>query len=370
MAIQRVLHIVGKMDRAGAETMLMNLYRHMDHNQIQFDFITFTDEVGDYDAEIKALGGRIIPILASHSLTRMLKLKRFFKQNPDYHIVHAHMLLNNAFHLLAAKSAGVQHRISHSHSTSNGKTNIVKKIYEQWALITNRTLATKRISCGDHAANYLFGTTKDVWLLPNAVDIQKMMTVANQSRHYIDQEFGAKGFGDKGLKIIQVGRLNEVKNHQFSLEIAEQLKKRQIDFTLYIVGQGPLAARLKQQVKDKSLCSNVKFLGLRTDITELMASADYMIMPSLHEGFPVVLVESQTVGLTALVSDQVSPEVDLGLGLVQFLPIHSAKEWVDCLLKPKNIRPNEKEITEALNLYGFSAVTNAQKLTQMYLNMK
>jgi glycosyltransferase EpsF len=101
-----------------------------------------------------------------------------------------------------------------------------------------------------------------------------------------------------------------------------------------------------------------------------MASADYMIMPSLHEGFPVVLVESQTVGLTALVSDQVSPEVDLGLGLVKFLPIHSAKEWVDCLLKPKDIRPNEKEITEALNLYGFSAVTNAQKLTQMYLNMK
>ncbi|WP_227687328.1 glycosyltransferase [Psychrobacter fjordensis] len=370
MAIQRVLHIVGKMDRAGAETMLMNLYRHIDHSQIQFDFITFTDEVGDYDAEIKALGGRIIPILASHSLTRMLKLKRFFKQNPDYHIVHAHMLLNNAFHLLAAKSAGVQHRISHSHSTSNGKTNIVKKIYEQWALITNRTLATKRISCGDHAANYLFGTTKDVWLLPNAVDIQKMMTVANQSRHYIDQEFGAKGFGDKGLKIIQVGRLNEVKNHQFSLEIAEQLKKRQIDFTLYIVGQGQLAARLKQQVKDKSLCSNVKFLGLRTDITELIASADYMIMPSLHEGFPVVLVESQTVGLTALVSDQVSPEVDLGLGLVQFLPIHSAKEWVDCLLKPKDIRPNEKEITEALTLYGFSAAINAEKLTQMYLNIK
>ncbi|MBF0658241.1 glycosyltransferase [Psychrobacter sp. NG25] len=368
--MQRVLHIVGKMDRAGAETMLMNLYRHIDHSQIQFDFITFTDEVCDYDAEIRALGGKIIPILASNPIKRMLKLKRFFKQHPDYQIVHAHMLLNNAFHLLAAKSAGVRHRISHSHSTSNGKTNIVKKIYEQWALITNRTLATKRISCGDHAANYLFGTTKDVWLLPNAVDIQKMMTVANQSRHYIDHELGAKGLGYKGLKIIQVGRLNEVKNHQFSLEVAEELKKRHVDFTLYIVGQGPLDVMLRQQVTDKSLLDTVKFLGLRTDITELMASADYMIMPSLHEGFPVVLVESQTVGLTTLVSDQVSPEVDLGLGLVKFLPIHSVKEWVDCLLKPKDIRPNEKEITEALNLYGFSAVTNAQKLTQMYLNMK
>lgn len=364
MTIQRVLHIVGKMDRAGAETMLMNLYRHIDHSQIQFDFITFTDEVGDYDAEIIALGGRIIPILADHSLARMWKLKNFLKQHPDYQIVHAHMLLNNAFHLLAAKGAGVPHRISHSHSTSNGKTNVVKKIYEQWAFITNRKLATDKMSCGEQAANYLFGSIKDVWLLPNAVDIKQMMTVANQSRQYIDQEFG-----DEGLKIIQVGRLNEVKNHQFSLEVAEQLKKRQIAFTLYIVGQGSLDMRLRQQVADNSLLDTVKFLGMRTDITELMASADYMIMPSLHEGFPVVLVESQTVGLKALVSDQVSPEVDLGLGLVQFLPIHSAKDWVNRLLAPKQPKPNEKDITAALNLYGFSAATNAQILMQKYLSM-
>ena len=363
MTIQRVLHIVGKMDRAGAETMLMNLYRHIDHSQIQFDFITFTEEVGDYDAEITALGGRVIPILASHSLARMWKLKRFLKQNPDYRIVHAHMLLNNAFHLLAAKSAGVPHRISHSHSTSNGKTNVIQKIYEQWALISNRKLATDKISCGEQAANYLFGGIEDVWLLPNAVDIEKMTTVANESRHYINQEFD-----DEGLKIIQVGRLNDVKNHQFSLEIAEQLKKRQIAFTLYIVGQGSLETRLRQQVAEKSLLDTVKFLGMRTDITELMASADYMIMPSLHEGFPVVLVESQTVGLKALVSDQVSPEVDLGLGLVQFLPIHLAKDWVECLLASKQSTPHEKDITAALNLYGFSAANNAQQLMQKYLN--
>ena len=364
MTIQRVLHIVGKMDRAGAETMLMNLYRHIDHGQIQFDFITFTNEVGDYDAEIRALGGRIIPILATHSLTRMLKLKRFLKQHPDYKIIHAHMLLNNAFHLLAAKGAGVPHRISHSHSTSNGNSSSIGKVYEQWALAINRKLATYKIGCGEQAASYLFGTTKDVWLLPNAVDIQNMMMVAKKSRDYINQQFG-----DKGLKIIQVGRLNDVKNHQFSLEIAEQLKKRQIAFTLYIVGQGPLDETLKQQVKDKSLCSNIKFLGMRTDITELMASADYMIMPSLHEGFPVVLVESQTVGLIALVSDQVSSEVDLGLGLVQFLPIHSTKEWVDCLLQFKKYMLEDKDIAEALNQSGFSAATNAQKLTQVYLSM-
>lgn len=363
MSIKRVLHIVGKMDRAGAETMLMNLYRHIDHSKIQFDFITFTNEAGDYDPEIRELGGRVIPILANNPIERMLKLQRFLRQHPEYKIVHAHMLLSNAFHLLAAKGAGVKHRISHSHNTSNGQSNTVKKIYEKWALITNRTVATYKIACGKLAAKYLFGTTKDILLLPNAVDMQKMIEVADNSRNYISRKFN-----DSNLKIIQVGRLSTVKNHQFSLKIAEELKNRKIDFTLYFVGEGPLKDKLKQQVNTVSLENNVKFLGMRTDITELMASADYMIMPSLHEGFPVVLVESQTVGLTALVSDQVSTEVDLGLGLVDFIAIDSATDWVDRLLSDRPSLCDDSDRMTVMKSSGFDAPTNAQQLMQVYLD--
>ena len=364
MTPQRVLHIVGKMDRAGAETMLMNLYRNIDRNQIQFDFVTLTSETGDYDTEIIELGGKIFPIVASDPVKRMLMLQNFLKRHPEYAIVHAHTLLSNAFHLLAAKGAGVQHRISHSHSTSNGKANLAKKIYEKWALVTNRKLATHKIGCGELAANYLFGTTKDVWLLPNAVDVENMIKVANESRNYISQKFS-----DNSVKIIQVGRLSEVKNHQFSLKIVEQLVKRKVDFTLYIVGQGPLENDLKQMVKDKSLVDNVKLLGVRTDITELMASADFMIMPSLHEGFPVVLVESQAVGLKALVSDQVSTEVDLGLGLIDFLSIESVEDWASALSDSRNVISSKQRTLEVLKSQGFDASTNAQVVTSFYKNL-
>jgi glycosyltransferase EpsF len=369
MTPQRIVHIVGKMDRAGAETMLMNLYRNIDRTQIQFDFITFTDREGDYDAEITQMGGKITPILANNPIERMLMLQKFLKQHPEYKIVHAHMLLSNAFHLLAAKAAGVRHRISHSHNTTyhttNGQSNTVKKLYEKWALLTNRRLATQKIACGVLAAKYLFGTTKEVWLLPNAVDVEKMIKVADKSQDYIDLKFG-----DDTIKIIQVGRLTEVKNHQFSLKIVEQLVKREVDFTLYIVGQGPLENDLKQMVKDKALVNNVKFLGVRTDITELMASADFMIMPSLHEGFPVVLVESQAVGLKSIVSNKISSEVDLDLGLVDFLPIESTDAWVDHLSKPKGKKPTEKKISHTLKECGFDAATNSQKLTQKYLSLQ
>ncbi|TXD98565.1 glycosyltransferase family 1 protein [Psychrobacter frigidicola] len=352
------------MDRAGAETMLMNLYRHTDRNKIQFDFITFTDETGDYDAEIIALGGKVIPIIASNPITRMLKLKKFLQRHPEYTIVHAHMSLSNAFHLLAAKNAGVKHLISHAHSTKNGKRGIVEKIYEKWALITNRHIATYKIACGELAAQYLFGTTRNVLLLPNAVDIQEMVTVAENSRDYINREFS-----DNGLKIIQVGRLYKVKNHTFSLKIAEELKKRQVNFTIYIIGQGPLEKDLKQQAQDTSLLDNVKFLGLRTDITELMASADYMIMPSLSEGFPVVLVESQTVRLMTIVSKEVPAEVDLGIGLVDFLPIDSAVEWADHLLENKQSNISNEEIINVLKSGGFDVALSAEKLAKMYMSL-
>ena len=359
----RVLHIIGKMDRAGAETMLMNLYRNIDRSEIQFDFVTFTDEVGDYDAEITKLGGKIIPILASNPIERMLKLQNFLKQNPEYKIVHAHMLLSNAFHLLAAKGAGVKNRISHAHSTNNGQFNIAKKIYEKWALITNNILATQKIACSELAAQYLFGTSKGVWLLPNAVDAQKMITVANQSRDYISQEFG-----DSNIKIVQIGRLTEVKNHKFSIQVAEELKKRDVDFTMYFIGQGPLEDVIKKQVKKRDLDNNIIFLGLRTDIAELMASADYMIMPSLYEGFPVVLVESQAVGLNALVSNHVPTEVDFNLGLIDFLSINSVNCWANRLLQSDRPTPNDKKILEALEQRGFNVISSAKNLSELYKN--
>lgn len=365
MSIIRVLHIVGKMDRAGAETMLMNLYRQIDRAKIQFDFITFLEGKGDYDDEIINLGGRVIPIIAKDPISRMLKLTKFLKNNPEYQIVHAHMLLSNAFHLLAAKKAGVKHRISHSHSTSNGKTGLINKTYEKWSLLINRNLSTYKIACGNLAANYLFGSAKDVLVLPNAVDVDKMIKTSEVSRNYIEDNF-SHTTESLGIKIIQVGRLSKVKNHDFTLKIAKELKKRQVIFTILIIGQGPLEDQLKSEVIKENLENQVLFLGVRSDISELMASADYMIMPSLHEGFPVVLVEAQTVGLPSIISDKISPEVDLGLDLIEFLPLTNINVWADRLVQPKTLKIDSKRIKSTLKAHGFDVKSNASTLSNLY----
>ena len=361
----RVLHIVGKMDRAGAETMLMNLYRHIDRTQVQFDFVTFTTDQGDYDEEILALGGKIFPIIASNSIERMFKLTSFLKQHSEYQIVHAHMLLNNAFHLLAAKKAGIPHRISHSHNTSNGKSGIIAKLYEKFAIYLNEILSTKKIACGKEAAEYLFNTSKNVWLLNNAIDLKLYNEISLSNKNYwktIKSDI-------QNLKIIQVGRLNEVKNHTFSLEIAKRLKEQDIEFTFFIVGQGPLEDLIRRKVQDYDLDKNVFLLGVREDVPNLMAGADLMLMPSLHEGFPVVLVEAQAIGLKSLISTNISTEVELGVGLVEFLDLNYIDDWISNLQNIKVKNANAPSNIKILSSQGFDIIQNSFELLNLYKSM-
>jgi glycosyltransferase EpsF len=359
----RILHIVGKMDRAGAETMLMNLFRNIDRTSVQFDFITFTQEKGDYDDEIIELGGRIFPILAKNPIERMFKLTNFLRQHSEYRIVHAHMLLSNAFHLLAAKRAGVQHRISHSHNTSNGKLGVIAYLYEKFAIYLNKKLSTQKIACGKGAAEYLFGTTEHVWILNNAIDLKLYSQIAEKNRNYwksIKEDI-------QGLKIIQVGRLSEVKNHRFSLEIAKKLKEQGASFTFLIVGHGSLECDIRKIIQDNGLDKNVYLLGVRDDIANLMAGADVMLMPSLHEGFPVVLVESQAIGLKSIISSKISKEVDLGVDLIYFKELNDIEKWIE-EFKYKNPVNLECNI-EVLSKHGFDIKQNAVQLLDFYKNM-
>jgi len=210
----------------------------------------------------------------------------------------------------------------------------------------------------------LFNTTERVWLLNNAIDLEKYLEIAKNNKEYWSTLRKVKG-----LKLIQVGRLNDVKNHQFSLEIAKNLKNKGVEFTFFIVGQGPLESFLKTKVKEYSLTDYVYFLGVRDDVAELMAGADLMLMPSLHEGFPVVLVESQAIGINAIVSDHIANEVDLGIGLITFVSIdeeNSVQKWCDVIDKADTIKNDRDKVISS----DFDAKKNALDLLNFYNQMK
>lgn len=368
--MQRILHIAGKMDRAGAETMIMNLYRHIDRTKFQFDFVSFSDKEADFDKEIIELGGKIYHIVESNPIKRMFALRDLLKEHPEYKVIHCHTLFSNAFHIYAGKMANVPYRIAHSHNTSSQlKNKKLRLFYHGFSRRMMSQYATHFVSCGQEAGKFLFPSQKDVLFLPNSIDTEYFSKVGEKEKMYLQKMFQ---LDDDCLKIIQVGRIENVKNHKFSLKIASDLKAKGVNFKMFFVGQGVLQEEIENVIKEKGLTEHVLLLGLRSDIPQLMAGADVMIMPSFHEGFPVVLVEAQSVGIPSLIADTISAEVDLGVELVEFESLDSdISKWTDKLVKIKNKKMiGVQERLNKLSEQGFDIKSSAQVLSNLYSSMK
>lgn len=364
--MKRILQIVGTMDRAGAETMVMNLYRAIDKDRFQFDFLYFTDKKCDFDEEIEQLGGNICRITVSNPIKRMIAVTKLLKENPHWQIVHSHTLFSNAFHIYAAYLAGVKMRIAHSHNTSDkSKNGLISWIYQSISRKIQSKYSTDFVACGVAAGKFLFPKKENVLVIPNSIDTNHFAEVSEMNKNYLKKEFD---LDDDTLILLQLGRLNKVKNHHFTFLIIRELKKKDIKFKLFIAGQGELENELKHMVKELRLQNEIEFLGLRTDVPQLLAGANMMLMPSLYEGFPVVLVESQASGTEALIADTISQEVDLDIGLVHFESLTNKPEiWANKILEIKNYSHISKE--ERLTILknkGFDIATNAKQLEQLY----
>ena len=130
-----------------------------------------------------------------------------------------------------------------------------------------------------------------------------------------------------------------------------------------LAGTGDLYADVEAKIKEKKLEEHVVLLGRRNDIYELMSFSDAMILPSVSEGLPTVAVEAQAMGLYSLVSDAVTEECDMGVGLVEFLPINNMAElWADALVRIKNNKAPEREaIDKALEDNAYTATGAVDK---------
>lgn len=102
----RVLHAVVNMNHGGAETLIMNLYRNINREKVQFDFLTC--KAGLFDKEIEAMGGKIyrIPYLTEAGHFGYLQaLNTFFTEHKTYKIIHSHMDKMSGFVIRAAKKS-------------------------------------------------------------------------------------------------------------------------------------------------------------------------------------------------------------------------------------------------------------------------
>ena len=300
----RVLQCVNNMHRAGLETMLMNYYRNIDRTEVQFDFLMHRAEPSDYDDEIVALGGRIYraPRLYPQNYPAYFRfMGEFFREHPEYKIVHSHIDAMSYLPLLAAKKANVPVRIAHSHSS--GMDRDFKYPLKQYYRHRLRGVATHRLACGENAGKFLF-CGRDYTVIPNAVDsLQFQYNVAARLRKREEL-----GLSDRFV-VGHVGRLTYPKNHIFLLQVFANLLQKRPESILLLVGNGEKEQELQAKASDLGITSAVRFLGNRSDVNELYQAMDVFVLPSFFEGVPLVGIEAQFAGLPCLFSEGVPKEV-------------------------------------------------------------
>ena len=356
----RILHIVTYMGRGGLETMLMNYYRAIDRAKVQFDFLTHRDFRADYDDEIEALGGKIyrLPNLNPFSRSYLGALDRFFREHPEYRIVHSHLDCMSAIPLKAAKKHGVPVRIGHAHNSNQPRDAkyLLKLFYKR--MIAGQ--ATQLFACSEEAGRWMFGNA-DFRVLNNAIDAGKYAFDAD-IRSTVRHELGLPA---DALVVGHVGRFDPQKNHRFLVEIFEKMPE---DARLLLVGDGVLRPDVEQQAEALGIRDRVLFTGVRTDVDRLLQAMDVFLMPSLFEGLPVSIVEAQAAGLPCLISDKVPIECKK-TDLVTQIPLDaSPAEWTKAVVSAA--KTPRRDTLEQIREAGFDIRANAEWLQNYYLSFE
>jgi glycosyltransferase involved in cell wall biosynthesis len=359
----RVLHVVVNMNRGGAETLLMNLYRNIDRSKVQFDFLTCRE--GVFDAEILELGGKIyrIPYITEVGHFKYIKtLNQFFSQHFYYRIIHSHMNQMSGLILNAAKKTKIPVRIAHSHSTRSGG-GLLAKLYRSYAGSFIKISATNYLSCSRDAAKWLFGNLEEnATIIKNGIDYEKF-NYSSDVRKSVRAELE---LNEEALVIGHVGRFTFEKNHDFLIEVFNELIKIQPNAVLVLVGEGYLKKDIENKINDLKLVDKVKFLGVRDDVNRILQAMDVFVFPSLYEGLPVTLIEAQGAGLPCIISDTITNEVDLGMGLINYLPINNATNWVKKLQEIELNTSRSIPITK-FSEEGYNIRDTAEEIMELYL---
>lgn len=366
----RVLHVLFTLDVGdGSANVIMNLYRHINRNLIQFDFLYFKESPTSFISEIHNLGGRAlyIPIRLSFGILFLKrKVSSCINEYGPYKALHLNFPLFGYWIFRAAKENGIKYLISHSHSSSYG-TKTLSIIRNKILFYYTRKLSNVHFACSAIAGNFLFGTERNVKpsiiIIHNSIDCVKYEfngAIRELVRNLLNIQ-------DKFV-IAHIGRFSKEKNQSFLIDVFNCLKERKKDSVLLLIGNGPLFRSIQNKVERLNLGESVRFLGVRNDINELLQAVDVFVLPSIFEGLPVSLVEAQAAGIPCVVSETVSNESCLVPTLYETASLEmKISQWADIILK---FAGHTKQSTfQEMKVKGFDIKETSLELQNWYCSL-
>ena len=365
----RVLQVIGSMNRGGAENMIMNLYRAIDREKVQFDFVENSSGPAAFDEEIHALGGRIYRCPHYNGKNHFAYVKwwnTFFSEHPREHlIVHGHLGSTAAIYLSIAKKNGV-YTIAHSHNTRT-QVNLNEITYAIYSYPV-RFIADQHFACSKAAGVSRYGRKigndpRRCIILNNAINTDSFRF--NKSERDVMRD--RLRISDK-IVIGHVGRFSEQKNHSFLLQVFKNIVSKVPSAVLLLVGDGTLRGSIEKYIADHNLGENVILAGVQSSVSPYYQAMDLFLFPSLYEGLPVTLVEAQTSGLPCVISDKVPSESILSPDLVTVQHLNqSPEQWADHVLM--RLTEHRTDHSEVIKSCGYDISETAKWLEVFYLDM-
>lgn len=332
MMKQKIL-VFGMTDNpGGVESVIMNYYRNIDRNRIQFDFLCNYNKIA-YEKEIKSLGGNIFYITARKA--NFIKFRKdlynfMSKHAKEYSVFWVNVCsLVNIDYLVCAKKYGIPKIIIHCHNSDNDGNNI-KKIIHSFNRMRLKKYATDFWSCSDKASPWFFTPeiikSSNYRVIPNAIDIEKFKKnrlVRSAMRKHYNLE--------NKIVIGNVGRFHFQKNHKFIIDVFEQLVKRDKNYRLILVGQGSMEEEIVQKVKSKGLENEVIFCGVQSEVNNFYQMMDCFLFPSLFEGLGIAALEAQACSLPCVLSNRVPSIVKVNDNVVFLSLDDELSAWVNAI---------------------------------------
>lgn len=359
----RILHVIGIMNRGGAETMIMNLYRNIDRTKIQFDFVENEGGEAAFDQEIRSLGGKIYrcPRYRGKNHLAYTKWWHVFLDvhRGEYPIVHGHIGSTAAIYLSIAKKYGC-YTIAHSHSAGKGSA-----MYQVLSRPT-RYVANQFFACSKDAAISRYGRkvgddADRCQVLNNAIDTEKFV-FREAKKQQMRQQLH---ISESALVIGHVGRFVDTKNHLFLIDIFQELHKRDSNSVLLLVGDGELRSKIERKIQTLDLTDSVILTGVQSNTYDYYQAMDCFVFPSHYEGLGIVVIEAQTAGLPCCISTGVPREAAI-TELVQFRSLDdSPAQWAEWILR--RVDTSRKDMSEEIRKAGYDIAETSKWLENYYL---
>lgn len=266
-----------------------------------------------------------------------------------------------ALELMIAKLHRVTRRVAHISNTTCDH-----KVVDRLLRPVFYRLTTHSFACGEEAGRFMFGH-REFTVIQNGKD-PNVYHFDPALRDSLRTRFG---FGENEIVIGHVGAFNRQKNHKFLLDVFQECQKEIPNSKLVMVGDGPLRSDMEDYAKKLGVAKSAVFLGYRGDVPDLLQMMDCMLLPSLFEGLPNVVIEWQYCGLPSVVSDSITQECAI-TSLVKRVSLNGSPEiWVSeikrCLLN-SNRECDAQSAREQLDSAGFNMSKVASTLREFYLH--